>query len=155
MEQLRVYICAFDQSCKLFLANGIYPSVSCRFVDRYFRRRTGGKSTGTKTVSNKLLATEIPGFFFFLSFLRKEKVTFYSKRLQKYSFHFCICTSCQHTLWVRILHFLSKNKVKTIKVKSTNHMTMKSHLTKSRKVSTKFQFQPFKIAGLYKQVCPQ
>lgn len=34
-------------------------------------------------------------------------------------------------------------------------MTQKSHLTKSRNVSTKFQFQPFNIAGLYKQACQQ
>lgn len=34
-------------------------------------------------------------------------------------------------------------------------MTEKSHLTKSRNVSTKFQSQPFNIAGLYKLVCPR
>lgn len=98
-----------------------------------------------------LLATEIPGFFF-LSFLRREKVTFCSKRLQKYSSHVFICTSCQHILRVRILQ-LAKNKVKTTKLKSTNHTTEKTHLTKSR--NFQHQISTFHIAGLYKQVCPQ
>lgn len=30
----------------------------------------------------------------------------------------------------------------------------KSYLIRSRNISTKFQFQPFKIAGLYKDVFP-
>lgn len=110
MEQLRVYTCAFDQSCKLFLVNSIYPSVPDLYVDNYFRRRTWGKSTGTKTVSNKLLATEIPGFFFSFLFWRKENVTFYSKRLQKYSFHFLFVHHANIFCGLGYFIFLSKKK---------------------------------------------
>lgn len=99
-----------------------------------------------------------PWIFFPLSFLKKEKVTFYSKRLQKYSVHFVFIHHVNRfcKLGCYVFCFLSKNKMKTIKTKIyKSYQTEKSHLTKSRNVSTKFQCQPFSIAGLYKQVCPQ
>jgi len=42
VEQFRIYICAFDQSCKWFLMNGSYSSVPHLYADSYFRRCTGG-----------------------------------------------------------------------------------------------------------------
>lgn len=42
-EQFRVYICAFDQSCKLFWMNGSNPSVPYNY-DIYPRRCVGSNS---------------------------------------------------------------------------------------------------------------
>lgn len=74
----------------------------------------------------KLLATEIPGLFFlFFSKERKSNILF--NKTAKIQFPFCICTSCQHIVWVKILQFLIKKQSE--KVKFTNCMTKKLHLT--------------------------